>query len=86
MTGMQLRAQVFDDLNAILDDEGAMMKLRSYLSRLRKKAATTPAAAQPYTMEELNARLDRAEAADEADELIPHSEVMQRARKYLNAL
>lgn len=38
MTEMQLRASVFEDLNAILDNEDAMRKLRKFLSRLRKEA------------------------------------------------
>lgn len=84
MTGMQLRAKVFEDLNAILDNEGALIKLRAFLVRLRKETVTK--GVQPYTMEELNARLDEAEAADEAEELTAHEEVMHKAYQYLNAL
>lgn len=88
MTEMQLRVRVFEDLNAILDNESAMLKLRSFLSRLRKEVADTFPAEHigPYTMEELNIRLDEAEAADKADELASHEDVMQKAYKYLAAL
>lgn len=88
MTEMQLRARVFEELNAILDNESAMLKLRTFLSRLRQEATTdSPAKSlDPYTMEELNARLDQAEADDEADKLDAHDEVMQKARQYLATL
>lgn len=88
MTTVQRRAKIFEDLNAILDNESAMLRLRTFLTRLRKEAATASPAGhiEPYTLEELNTRLDEAEAADEADELISHEQVMQKAYAYLTAL
>lgn len=74
MTGMQLRAEVFDDLNAILDDEGAMQKLRGYLSRLRKKAATPPAEKEAMTAE------DKAEALNDIRSGLREWKLMKQGR------
>lgn len=41
---------------------------------------------EDLNVEELNARLDEAEAADEADELTAHEEVMRKAYQYLATL
>lgn len=88
MTEIELRARIFEDLNALLDNESAMLKLRAFLSRLRKETALASPVehTEPYTMEKLNARLDEAEAADEADELTAHEEVMRKAYQYLTTL
>lgn len=88
MTEMQLRAGVFEDLNAILDNEEAMKKLRKFLSRLRKETigTATEKKPEPYTTKETNARPDADEADDEADHLIPHDEVMQDIREALREL
>lgn len=37
MTTMQLRADIFENLNLLLDNEDAMIQLRKYLHILRKK-------------------------------------------------
>lgn len=58
---MELRANVFDKLNYLLDNDEAM--------------------------EELNARIDEAEAEEEAGLAgVPHEQVMQRMRKMIAAL
>lgn len=61
MASMELRANVFDKLNYLLDNDEAM--------------------------EELNARIDEAEAEEEAGLAgVPHEQVMQRMRKMIAAL
>lgn len=61
MASMELRANVFDKLNYLLDNDEAM--------------------------EQLNARIDEAEAEEEAGLAgVPHEQVMQRMRKMIAAL
>lgn len=61
MASMELRANVFDKLNYLLDNDEAM--------------------------EGLNARIDEAEAEEEAGLAgVPHEQVMQRMRKMIAAL
>lgn len=90
MASMELRANVFDKLNYLLDNDEAMEQLDSYLLRLKKKMAKAEKAEKslpPYTMEELNARIDEAEAEEEAGIAgVPHEQVMQRMRKALSWL
>lgn len=55
MTSMELRADIFENLNFLLDDENAMTQLRKYLCNLRKKVEQeTPC---QYTVEELTQRV-----------------------------
>ena len=88
MSTVELRADVFERLNALLDNDEALTQLSSYMQRLQKKLKSEKAEEdlRPYTMEELNARIDEAEADDAADRLVPHEEVMNNARKYVAML
>lgn len=60
MTTMELRASVFNDINALLENEDAMRKLSKYLRRLRNEISTSgqelPCA---YTIQELTERIKR---------------------------
>ena len=63
MTRMELRAGIFEKLNSLLDDEESLQQLDDYLYKLNKKSTRNQKdnILPPYTMEELNARIDRAE-------------------------
>lgn len=63
MTKMELRAGIFEKLNSLLDDEESLQQLDNFLYKLKKKSvhAQKRNIPPPYTMEELNARIDRSE-------------------------
>lgn len=80
---MELRAGIFEKINSLLDDEEAMRQLDNYLSRLNKQAAIKVEKLRPYTLEELDARIDEAEAEIEAGEVMTNEEVFANMeRKY----
>ena len=54
MTTMQLRADIFENLNLLLDNEDAMIQLRKYLHILRKKVEQDIPC--QYIIEELSQR------------------------------
>ncbi|WP_308550043.1 hypothetical protein [uncultured Parabacteroides sp.] len=54
MTTMQLRADIFENLNLLLDNEDAMIQLRKYLHILRKKVEQDIPC--QYSIEELGQR------------------------------
>lgn len=89
MASLELRASVFDKLNSLLDNDEAMEQLDNYLLRLKKKMTkkVTEVPLNPYTMEELNARIDEAEAEEDAGlPGIPHKQVMEKMRKMIATL
>lgn len=89
MASMELRANVFDKLNYLLDNDEAMEQLDSYLLRLKKKMAKAEKAEKPlspYTMEELNARIDEAEAEIEAGEVLTCKQANAEVRNALSWL
>ncbi|WP_455591436.1 hypothetical protein [Bacteroides sp.] len=80
------RAEIIRSLFEV-DSLEALQKVKRSVARIVKSAQTSSTEdLTPYTMEELNARIDEAEAADEADNLVSHNEVMSRARKYIATL
>ncbi|ADV42708.1 hypothetical protein [Bacteroides helcogenes] len=68
MSTVELRADVFERLNVLMHNanDEALMQLSSYLQRLQKKLKGEEAKEdlRPYTMEELNARIDEAMAEE----------------------
>lgn len=66
MTTLELRAGVFQNLNALLDDEDAMKQINDFLNRLRKQKATAKKEVALMSQEEFFAKIDR--ALQEADE------------------
>lgn len=89
MASMELRANVFDKLNYLLDNDEAMEQLDNYLLRLKKKMAKATKAEKPlapYTMEELNARIDEAEAEIEDGEVLTCVQANAEVRKALSWL
>ena len=66
MTTMQLRADVFENLNEWLDDEDALLEINAFLLNLKKRMKQVCGCANedvvPYTKTELNSRIDEAEA------------------------
>lgn len=65
MTTMELRASVFDSLNSLLDSEEALQRvdwyLRSLKEELEEEEMKVREDAVPYSMAEINARIDEAE-------------------------
>ena len=55
MTSIELRADIFENLNFLLDNESAMTQLGKYLYDLRKKVEQE--APCQYTVEELTRRV-----------------------------
>ena len=67
MTSMQLRASVFEKLNALLDNEEAMRQLDCYLYHLNQEMEALAREQQErvpcqYTLEEVKQRLRSTEA------------------------
>ena len=65
MTTMELRASVFDSLNSLLDSEEALRRVDWYLRSLKEELEEVEMKAHedavPYTMAEINARIDESE-------------------------
>lgn len=64
MTTLQLRAELFREMNPLLDSEAALEKMLAFVRSLMpvKTTANEPSATfRPYTMEEINERLERSE-------------------------
>ncbi len=65
MTTMELRASIFNSLNSLLDSEEALQRVDWYLRSLKKELEGVEIKAHedavPYTMAEINARIDEAE-------------------------
>lgn len=65
MSTLELRAGVLQNLNQFLDDEDALLKINRFLTNLKDKVqgkcSTVDEEAVPYTISELNARVDEAE-------------------------
>ncbi|MCD7851946.1 MAG: hypothetical protein LUH63_20795 [Parabacteroides sp.] len=59
MTTMELNAMLLKELSTIASDENMVKEVICYIRRLRQSYAKTEV--QPYTTEELNARIDQAE-------------------------
>lgn len=90
---MELRADVFERFNELLNtgNDEVLKKLRKYMLHLKKTVADAEKDAsretaedlRPYTMEELNARIDEAEAEIEAGEVLTSAEANEEVRKVL---
>lgn len=65
MTTFELKHSILQDINALMDDEAAMRRLSRYIHRLRTTSTKNIVHEDltPYTMNELHARIDKAEEA-----------------------
>lgn len=84
-----LRGELAQEIFSIEDKELLKKALKSIKRLIAQKEKTTEnkeEECRPYTMEELNARIDEGEAEEEAGLTIPNEEVMGRMRKYIAAL
>lgn len=84
-----LRGELAQEIFSIEDKELLKKALKSIKRLIAQKEKTTEnkeKECRPYTMEELNARIDEGEAEEEAGLTIPNEEVMGRMRKYIAAL
>ena len=64
MTTLQLRAELFREMNPLLDSEAALEKMLAFVRSLLvvNNSANEPQTEfRPYTMEEINERLERSE-------------------------
>lgn len=78
------RAEIIRSLFEV-DNLEALNKVKRTVVRVMKSAKAGETLA-PYTVEELNERIDEAEAADAEDKLIPHTDVINRAHKFIAVL
>lgn len=74
------RAQLLQDISNIDNLEALESIRRAYRRAVNKLKKETPA---PYTVEELNARIDRSEADYEAGRYISNEEMNRRMQQYL---
>lgn len=84
-----LRGELGQEIFSIEDKELLKKALKSIKRLVAQKERTTKAEEEecrPYTMEELNARIDESEAEEESGMTVPHEEVMARMRKYITTL
>lgn len=89
----QLRAELFRQINPMLDSDVMLRKMIAYVKSLLAAQQAEQETAQekdydeeklkPYTMEELHARIDKAEREIAAGLGTPHEEVMRRSREKL---
>lgn len=87
MTAMELDAHRMELIRNIMETDNIeiLKKMKKYFARVTKEQAKEELT--PYTMEELNARIDEAEA--EIDAGVPgisHEEMMQKMRKMIAKL
>lgn len=86
MDSMELdaaRAEIIRRLFEV-DDLEALKKVKRSIARIMKSAAVEPPPASvPYTMDELNARIDEAEADIEAGRVLTNAEANAEVRKAL---
>lgn len=68
MTTMELNAVLLRELSSIATDEDLLQKAIKCIKALKKeaKAKSAKEALKPYTMEELNERIDESEADEKA--------------------
>lgn len=84
MTTMELDAQRMELIRDIIktDNLEVLKKMKKYFVRVSKEQVEEDLT--PYTMEELNARIDEAEAEIDAGVPgIPHDEMMHRMREMI---
>lgn len=84
MTTMELDAHRMELIRNIMETDNleVLKKMKKYFVRVSKEQVKEDLT--PYTMEELNARIDEAEAEIDAGVPgIPHEEMMQRMRKMI---
>lgn len=81
MTTAELRGIIFEDLNAIMDDEPAMEKLKVYLGKLKKKVVKEKTYLKPMTMEEIHARLRQSEEDVKAGRVLTVEEAEEETKK-----
>lgn len=87
MTTAELRGIIFEDLNAIMDDEPAMEKLKAYLEKLKKKVIKAKRREdsvpplKPLTMEEIRARLKQSEEDYKAGRVYTIEEAEEKTLK-----
>ncbi|WP_455638497.1 hypothetical protein [Parabacteroides sp.] len=63
MTSMELNATLLKELSTIISDENMVKDVISYIRNLRRSSNVnkTKAKIEPYSIEELNERIDQAE-------------------------
>ena len=60
MTAIELKAELFRQIDTIADDEPMLTKVLNYVSKLRvgSRRGALPSNTVPYTLSELNHRID----------------------------
>lgn len=76
---LELRANIFRDLNVLLDNEKALRSLSSFLSMLKKTVVEN----RTYSIEELHERIAKAEAEIAAGDVLTNEEANAEIEKLL---
>lgn len=84
-----LRGELAQEIFSIEDKEllkKALKSIKRLIAQKEKATENKEEECRPYTMEELNARIDEGEAEEEAGLTSPNEKVMGRMRKYIATL
>lgn len=94
MTTLELKASLIQEFTELLENEEYLKKLQRYMRRLRRNSYAVPKEPittveeelAPYTLEELNARIDESEADIEAGRVISSEEMRRRRNRLISSL
>lgn len=94
MTTLELKTSLIQEFTELLENEENLKKLQRYMRRLRRNSYAVPKEPTtaveeeltPYTLEELNARIDESEADIEAGRVISAEEMKREMRKFISSL
>lgn len=83
MNTLELRASLMQEIAGLLDNDEAMEKLQKYIHCLKKDISQKATVSKPYTLAELNARIDRAEEDIFEGRTLSNEQVFKEIDDYL---
>ncbi|MCD7850177.1 MAG: hypothetical protein LUH63_10830 [Parabacteroides sp.] len=86
MKTLELRASLMQEIVGLLDNDEAMEKLQKYIRRLKKEITVNAPAVQPYTMAELNERINQAEDDVRTGRTLSNEQMFEEIDNYLKEL
>ena len=86
MKTLELRASLMQEIVGLLDNDEAMEKLQKYIRRLKKEITVNAPAVQPYTMVELNERINQAEDDVRTGRPLSNEQMFEEIDNYLKEL